>query len=110
MSSIAISLDVVKLAAGVVLTYCVFYLYQKEFRAGVMEKGFRMIAISTLILTAGRIFDLVSEIQPTNENADNLTIVLGTAFSLVLAYGFFLLYKVWHVDRKERRLEKSINA
>ena len=110
MLSIAIVLDIVKFAAGVVLTYYVFYLYQKEFRSGVMEKGFRMIAISMLILTAGRIFDLVSAILPTNGLAENLTTVLGTAFSLVLAYGFFLLYSVWHIDKKELRLEKIINA
>jgi hypothetical protein len=110
MSSIGIILDVVKLAAGVVLTYFVFYLYQKEFRSGVMEKGFRMIAISMLILTAGRVFDLISAIQPTNENAVNLTTVLGTAFSLAMAYGFYLLYKIWHIDKKEPRLEKPINA
>ena len=103
-------LDVVKLAAGVVLTYFVFYLYQKEFRSGVMEKGFRMIAISMLILTAARVFDLISAIQPANENALNLTTVLGTAFSLALAYGFYLLYRVWHIDKKETRLENSIKV
>jgi len=103
-------LDVVKLAAGVVLTYFVFYLYQKEFRSGVMEKGFRMIAISMLILTAGRVFDLITAIQPTNEIAGNLTTVLGTAFSLVLVYGFYLLYNIWHIDRKELRLENSIKV
>jgi hypothetical protein len=110
MLSIAIVLDIVKFAAGVVLTYYVFYLYQKEFRSGVMEEGFRMIAISMLILTAARIFDLVSAILPTNGLADDLSTVLGTAFSLVLAYGFFLLYSVWHIDKKETRVEKTINA
>jgi hypothetical protein len=110
MSTIAIVLDIAKFAAGVALTYFVFYLYQKEFRSGVMEKGFRMIAISMLILTAARIFDLVSTIAPTNELAGDLTEVLGTAFSLVLAYGFFLLYSVWHIDKKESWLEKTINA
>ena len=110
MSTIAIVLDIVKFVAGVVLTYYVFYLYQKEFRSGVMEKGFRMIAISMLILTAARVFDLVSAILPTNGLADDLSTVLGTAFSLVLAYGFYLLYRIWHIDRKETRLEKTINA
>jgi hypothetical protein len=110
MLSIAIILDIVKLAAGVVLTYFVLYLYQKEFRSSVMEKGFRMIAISMLILTAGRIFDLISTIQPTNLAAEDITTVLGTAFSLVLVYGFYLVYRIWHIDKKEPPLEKSINA
>src|SRR5579872_3543731 len=101
MSTIATILDVVKLAAGVVLTYFVFYLYQKEFRSGVMEKGFRWIAISMLILTVSRVTDLLLTVLPTNEFMNDLITVLGTAFSLVLAYGFYLLYKVWHIDREE---------
>ena len=110
MSSVEIILDVLELAACVALTYFVFYLYQKEFRSGVMEKGFRMIAISILILAIGQSFDIISAIQTTNELASILTTVMGTAFSLVATYGFFLLYRVWHVDRKEARLEKTINA
>jgi Kef-type K+ transport system membrane component KefB len=110
MSSVGIILDGVKLVAGVALTYFVFYLYQKEFRSGVMEKGFRMIAISMLIFTVGLSFDLISAIQTANELASILATVIGTAFSLVATYGFFLLYRVWHVDRKEARLEKTINA
>jgi Kef-type K+ transport system membrane component KefB len=110
MSSVEIILDVLELAAGVTLTYFVFYLYQKEFRSGVMEKGFRMIAISMLIFTIGQSFDLITAIQTTNELASILTTVTGTTFSLVATYGFFLLYRVWHVDRKEVRLEKTINA
>jgi len=107
MSSIGIILDIVKLAAGVVLTYFVFFLYQKVFRAGVMEMGFRMIAISMLVLTIGRVFDLVSAIQPDNELANILTTVIGTAFSLVATYGFYLLYKVWRIEKKESPIEKS---
>src|ERR1700719_2858999 len=99
MLSIEIVLDIVKFASGVMLTYFVFYLYQKEFRSGVMEKGFRMIAISILILAIGQSFDIISAIQTTNELASILTTVMGTAFSLVATYGFFLLYRVWHVDR-----------
>lgn len=110
MSSVGIILDVVKLAAGVVLTYFVFYLYQREFRSGVMEKGFRMIAISMLIFTLGLSFDLISAIQPNNERANILATVLGTAFSLVATYGFYLLYTVWHIGKKASRLEKPIIA
>jgi hypothetical protein len=107
MISIGIILDIIKLAAGAALTYFVFFLYQKVFRAGVMEKGFRMIAISMLILTIGRSFDLISMIQPNNELSDILTTVIGTAFSLVATYGFYLLYTVWRVEKKESLVEKK---
>jgi hypothetical protein len=108
MLSIAAMLDIVKLAAGVVLTYFVFFLYQKVFRAGVMEKGFRIIAISMLVLTIGRSFDLITAIQTNNELAEILTTITGTAFSLIAAYGFYLLYEVWHVDKKDFPVEKAI--
>jgi len=71
-----------------------------------MEAGFRMIAISILVLTIGRALDLISVIQPNNEIASISTTVIGTAFTLVATYGFYLLYQVWRVDRKERALEK----
>ena len=107
MSIVTVVLDAVKLAVGVILCYFAIYLYQKEFRSGVMEKGFRMIAISTIILAASRIFDLISAIQPNNERAQILTTVLSIVFSLVLTYGFYLLYKIWHLDKKDRRLEEN---
>jgi hypothetical protein len=108
MPTITIILDAVKLAAGVALTYFVFYLYQKEFRSGVMEGGFRFIVISTLILTSSRLSDLISELMPGNQTLDILTTVLGTAFSLVATYGFYLLYRVWHLEKQQPRLEKTI--
>lgn len=108
MLSITITLDLVKLVAGVVLTYFVFFLYAKEFRSSVMEKGFRYIAISTLILTAGRTADLISAFYPTGEISTISFNILGTAFSLVLVYGFYLMYKVWHVDRRKSHLENPI--
>jgi len=104
--SIGVTLDAVRLVASIVLTYFVFFLYQKVFRAGVMEEGFRMIAISILILTIGRGLDFVSVIQPNNEIASISTTVIGTAFTLVATYGFYLLYKVWRIDRKEPLIEK----
>jgi hypothetical protein len=107
-TSIGIIPDFVKLAASLALTYFVFYLYQREFRSGVMEKGFRMIAISMLILTSSRVFDLILAIQPSNDRAMILTTVLDTAFSLVATYGFFLLYTVWHIDKRKLPLEQPI--
>jgi hypothetical protein len=101
MPTDTIILDTIKLGAGFALTYFVFYLYQKEFRAGVMERGFRFIAISFLILTFSRTFDLISAFEPNNEILVILTNVLGTAFSLVATYGFYLLYRVWHLDKKK---------
>jgi len=101
LSSIAISLDIIRLVASVALTYFVFFLYQKVFRAGVMEKGFRMIAISILILTIGRSLDFIAVFQPNNDIASISTTVLGTAFTLVATYGFYLLYIVWRVDKRE---------
>jgi len=65
-----------------------------------------MIAISMLVLTIGRSFDLISIIQPDNELASILTTVIGTAFSLVATYGFYLLYKVWRIEKKESLVEK----
>ena len=108
MSTIAIILDALKLVFCVVLTYFAFYLYQKEFRPSVMEKGFRMIAISLLLLTTSLIFDLISAIQPDNERSQILRTVLGIAFILVLTYGFYVLYKIWHIDTKNARLAKPI--
>jgi hypothetical protein len=109
MSTVVVILDVVKLAAGVALCYFVFFLYQKEFRSGVMEQGFRFIAISTLILTVSRLADLVSQFMPGEaELYSVITTVLGTGFSLVATYGFYLLYRVWHVEKKESSLEKTI--
>lgn len=110
MLLVTVILDSVKLVVGIVLTYFAFYLYENEFRPSVMEKGFRMITISLLILTASRVSDLISAIQPNNELAQILTTVLGIAFTLVLTYGFYLLYKVWHIDKKEKmgkRLEEK---
>ena len=102
MSLITIILDAVKLLVGIVLTYFAFYLYQKEFRSSVMEKGFRFITISLVILVVSRTSDLVSALQPNNEAAMISTTVLGIAFSLVLTYGFYLLYRIWHIDKKEK--------
>jgi RsiW-degrading membrane proteinase PrsW (M82 family) len=106
MLSIPLILDVVKLAAALFLAYFVIHLYQKEFRAGVMEEGFRMIAISMVILTAGRLLDIISVIQPDNQIVLISTPVVGTAFALVATYGFYLLYKVWRFDKKEYVVEK----
>jgi hypothetical protein len=108
MSSLFLVLVLLRLAASVAVTYFVFFLYQKVFRAGVMEAGFRMLAISMLFLTASRLLDVVTAIQPTNGVAILLTPVIGTAFGLIALYGFYLLYRVWRVDKKEPRTEKPL--
>lgn len=101
MSTIVIILDIVKLIVGLVLTYFVFYLYRSEFRSGVLEKGFRYIVISFAILDIGRSADLLSAVQSTNGFTPILSTVSGTVFSLVVCYGFFLLYSVWHIKREK---------
>jgi hypothetical protein len=110
MSTIDVILDIVRLAVGIALAYFVFYLYQTEFRSGVMEKGFRYITISFVILDIGRISDLIGTFEPKNGFTPILGDVTGTVFSLIACYGFYLLYRVWHVNRKEepRREEKPI--
>jgi hypothetical protein len=109
MITATVILDSVKLAAGVALCYFVFFLYQKEFRSGVMEEGFRYISISTLVLTISRLTDLASQFIPNEQQIISMaTTVLGTAFSLIATYGFYLLYKVWHIEKKKPALEKMI--
>jgi len=103
MSTIILILDIVKLVAGIALAYFVFYLYQKEFRSGVMEEGFRYITISFVILAIGRASDLVSALEPSNDFSPILATISGTVFSLVACYGFFLLYRVWHIKRERPR-------
>ena len=106
MISIGLILDVVKLVAGIGLAYFVIYLYEKVFRSGVMEQGFRIIAVSMIILVISRVLAVVSDIQPNNAISMLSSPVIGIAFSLVATYGFYLLYKVWRVDKKEPLIEK----
>lgn len=114
MLTTVIILDAAKLAAGIVLAYFVFYLYQTEFRSGVMEKGFRYIAISFVVLDAGRTTDLISALEPGNEFAQVLSLIAGTAFSLIACYGFFLLFRVWHIKKmkptEDKRKSQTIEA
>jgi pilus assembly protein TadC len=106
--TITLLLDLVRLGIGIVLAYFVFYLYQTEFRSGVMENGFKYITISFVILDIGRVADLVSTLEPNNGFSPILAMVSGTVFSLVACYGFFLLYRVWHVKREKTRLKEEV--
>jgi len=103
--SISFILVLAKFFAGIFASYLAYFMYQRVFRAGVFEQGIRFIVISIFLLTVGRALDVITAIQPNGPISTLWGPVISTAFSLILAYGFYTLYKVWRIDRKDSRVE-----
>jgi len=77
-----------------------------------MAPGFRMIALSTVFLCIGRLTDLLTNLTPilNSGSMTNLGDVSGTIFAILNAYGFYQIYKVWKIGKKESVVTPQIDA
>ena len=111
MDTIGIAFDTTKFVAAVGLAYFVRYLYRHVFRGGMMAPGFRMIGLSLVFLCVGRLAGLLASLLGVyGTPLRNIDDLLGTAFAITNAYGFYLIYKVWRVaeEKPSRKLDLGV--